>query len=386
MESERVQEVVAREHNVVTEISAIIEFAESRLDSIHSMVPTIEHAKLGFQGLEKLKSIVAELSTILDRGVNALNDEEIMLLARLKEIEKVKSTVAPPKVAMSEKKHSASQRRWGDESEDEVPAKTVTSQPAADRDTGRGSADRQSNKQDDDFRSVRFARGRHHNSSDRDKPREPRDNGKPKREYRMGSRIPKASPYPLMFQRRTTLDDIRGFQLVIAGDRIYGQMVSFVFGECVTKIGGVVSMVPETVGKRPNMCEPLLYEGKCQCSGTKLPPHAGNPVEVPVAGFVGIIRKFLLNYNGNTFSSGEVSPVHIDAVLLRCIVHAIAQLLGLKCIGAPTEINFTTFADVAEPRVLNAAIENYYRNRGDENPKAIARGLWIALATHFVSS
>lgn len=207
-----------------------------------------------------------------------------------------------------------------------------------------------------------------------------------RKEYRMGDRIPRESPFPLMFERRVTLDDIRGFQITISPDRSYGQIISFDFGERTTKIGGIISVVPQVSGPRPWTCESLLYDGKCQCAGRKLPPHAEQPFKIPTAGLIGILHKFLINHNGNTFHPGELSDVHIDAVLLRCAVHAIAQLLGVKTINAPVSIGLGAFSDVVEPKNLNAAMENYYKNRGDENPKAVARGLWIAVATHFVSS
>lgn len=373
---------VSRDRTVVTEISAIVEFAEHRLDSIRASVPTFDQAKLGFASLEKLKSITTELSSILDRGMNSLKDEKTKLLARLNEIQKVESIGSHNESKMSPRPQ---RRLWGDESDDDEPAARV---PPARNENSVTQNERHVNRDESDgFCDPRRRRGGNQKFNDRDNRRvrfNARDGDKPKKEHRVGDRIPKASPYPMMFERRTTLDDIRGFQIRVQDDKSYGQVISFIFGESVTKIGGIITVVPEVHGKRPWTCEPLLYNGKCQCTGPKLPPHAGSPAEVPVSGLVGIIHKFLINHNGNTFNPGEQSAVHVDAVLLRCVVHSIMQLAVIKT--KPVNITLDTFSDVAEPRNLNASMENYYRGRGDENPKAIARGLWIAVATHFVSS
>lgn len=379
------QDQATQDTTVVTEISAIVNFAEIRLDSIHSTIPTIEQAKLGFQSLEKLKSMIIEFESILDRGVNALKDEEAKLLARLNEIKKARSSITSsdqtsttPKIsyqkfidnhtkANTPKKSDS--RLWGDESEDEKSAPIA--QPAA--------------SSEDEFRNQKSKRGnRRGNRGGADRPR---DEDRPRREYRMGERIPIMSPYPLMLNRRITLEDIREFKMKIRADKFYGQITSFELSGSKDEIGGIITVVPEPVQwSRTWRCEDLLFSGRCKCKGATLPPHAGHPIEVHIAGFVGIINKFLMNYNGNLIHPKTVSAVHIDAVLLRCVVHSIVQLLGIKSITTPIEINLRTFSDVAEPKNLHASMENYYRNRGDENPRAIARGLWIAIATHFVSS
>ncbi len=194
------------------------------------------------------------------------------------------------------------------------------------------------------------------------------------------------SANPLMLKRRITLDDLENFAMTIKQDGKYGELVTFASpqsGEIT--IGGIVNVVSNgSSASRSGICEPLYYEGMCNCNTTALVLHSGKPLQLSVHDFIGILHKFINNFNGNHFHPSDVSKIHIDAIILRCAVYAIAQIIGFR--RGQMTITLDTFSDVADQRNLLSAVTEYYKNHKDEIAMSVARGLFIAVATHFVSS
>ena len=188
-----------------------------------------------------------------------------------------------------------------------------------------------------------------------------------------------------MLKRRIILDDLENFTMLIKQDVKYGELVTFnspQSGEVT--IGGIINVVSDKSASRSGICEPLYYEGMCNCSTTALVLHGGKPLNLSVHDFIGVLHKFINNFNGNHFHPSDVSKIHIDAVILRCVVYTIAQIIGFR--RGQITITLDTFSEVVDQRNLLSAVDEYYKNHKDEFAMPVARGLFIAIATHFVSS
>jgi hypothetical protein len=215
-----------------------------------------------------------------------------------------------------------------------------------------------------------------------------RDQRPQEKRGRQGSRIPQMSANPLMLKRRITMDDLEGFSMTIKQDAKYGELVTFATpahggGVGEVTIGGIVS-IGDRSASRQGMCEPLYYEGMCNCKTTALVLHTGKPLQLSMTDFIGILHKFANNFNGNYFRPSDVSPVHIDAVILRCVVYAIAEIKGFR--RGQMTFNLDSFEDVTAPKNLLSTIDDFYKGHNEEAAMPLAKGLFVAIATHFVSS
>lgn len=427
----------ATPRNIARNIKDITEYASARLAALGDVTFTADQYEAAIQDLKELKKIITGFERLLSRSNAALLDEKAQLLKRLEEIQRatnVRVTDAPDEEVKTkeqksketkpkETKPKEKKQSWADVTFDEERrAQKQSTQQSHNREESPEPFDNSSERSSgftprhtDDFEEPKQRSRRKGNnrggcgqlnipflstgydasswrdtSSGRDgnTPGGHRafDDSRPKN--RQGSRIPTMSANPLMLKRRITHDDLEDFTMHIKQDVKYGELVTFASpqsGEIM--IGGIINIVTTSDGRsasRSGICEPLYYEGMCNCSTTALVLHGGKPLQLSLHDFVGVLHKFINNFNGNHFHPNDVSKIHIDAIILRCVVYAITQIIGFR--RGQMTITLDTFSDATDPRNLLNAIDEYYKNRKDEFAMSIARGLFIALGTHFVSS
>lgn len=421
--------------DIVSDISELIDFAKIKLVGLGETTFSPDQYGAGVQKLKELRLILDSFDLLLARSNAALHDEKAQLMKRLEEIRRVMNPIgSAPSSTPSAAAPSPAQLSWADKTEEDEKRYSRRNQPKlSDSATSRRgnspvdfdsyndspncTASRQSLDTDIDAQKRRQARnhrsrGRGGNipsterglrnggwngpdkfhgdcSSDDQHPADksseirridPRGFQKPVRPQ--GSRIPQISSAPL--KRLVVMDDIEGFAMIVKQDTKYGQLITFAPPFEQVLLGGIIEVVSDRQSGKQNMCEPLYLEGMCNCSTSALTLHAGRPLQIGVVDFIAILHKFVNNYSGNRFHPHDSAKNYVDAIILRCVIHAIVQIKGIR--RGQLVLTIASFAEATEPRNLLNAIGDYYHKRSEVDPMAVARGLFTALATHFVSS
>jgi len=389
--------------DVVRDIAEIIEFATARLQQFKTATISAEHYGPASAKLKDLRSVIDSFDKLLERSNTALLDEKAQLMKRLQEIQRAMGPVDTTLSHPSEKKTKG--QSWADITEQDdarpgsemgdsrmrrgnSPVDTNGFETQKKKSRGYNSRGRQRGGQSVVRLSSSTIRDNEDSSQDEstESPariakihtREPKLLKKPPRPH--GSQIPPMSAKPMM--RRVILDDIDGFALIVKQDPKYGCLVTFAPPFDNLFVGGAITITANRPVGKPNVCEPLLLEGTCNCNTNALVLHAGKPLQIAVVDFVAILHKFVNNYSGNLFHPHGSARNTIDASILRCVVHAIVEIKGIRA-GALT---IGSFSDATDPINLLNAICDYYHDRKDINPMSVARGLFVAVATHFISS
>ncbi len=409
------------ELDIVKDIADIIELAQTKLTILGDATFSADQYIAGIAKLKELRNVVDLFARLLERSNAALLDEKAQLMKRLGEIQRVMNStteriVSTPVVPVIPKKEESTSISWADKTEEDEkqnmqrgrqfdhPTRRRGNSPvdafdsfssmenpgdepgSTKRPYNRNNRGRSGGRTSD--RSV-SRRDRDGDSNQDESPARvdarPKDaqRGTKKPARQQGSRIPAISASPL--KRRVVMDDIEGFALIVKQDPKYGQLVTFGPPFDGIIIGGVLEIVQDrqSIGK-PNVCEPLYLEGMCNCSTNTLILHAGKPLQIAVIDFVAILHKFVNNYSGNLFNPHDTARSHMDAIVLRCVIHAIIQIKGRG--RSQIALTIGSFAEATDPKNLLNAISNFYHRRDDIDPMSVARGLFVALATHFVSS
>jgi hypothetical protein len=370
---------IADSKDIARDISDIKDFAAAKLNALGNATFSAEQYAAASAKLKELKDVISGFGRLLARSNAALLDEKAQLMKRLEEISRATGN-APMK-----KEDSPS---WADRTEVEEKQNRRRAQSRQSRQSLQfDDVDRRGNSPVDSLDFPIEPKHPHRSRDDRRKqkgPKPPRDDddSSQKQHRQRGSRIPPASLKPL--NRRVVADDIEGFVIVIKPDPSVGHLITFAPPFNDIMIGGSIEVVPERPGTKPHICEPLYLEGMCNCTTNALVLHTGRPLHITTSDFIGILHKFINNYNGNAFHPYDRAKNHVDAMLLRCVIHAIVKIKGIS--RGQVALTINSFADATEPRNMLNAIGDYYNRRGDVDPMSIARGLFVAVATHFVSS
>lgn len=390
---------------IAISINEITSFVKNKLSLHENDVLTSSQYTDGVASLKVLRTSIDAIDKLLERSNTALKDEKAQLMKRLEEIQRAMSTTSvkdprpTPVVSwadeteMEEKyqaKREMSSRRLdnpsrrrgnspidsfsvgGDDMRDHHRSKSRSGR----LDSQHGRRNRGPDQYDDGFDNRDYISGKKEN------PRGERDGDRGSKPYRRGSRVPPASANPLT--RRVVFDDYEDFTLFVKHDVKYGLLATFGSPFENVVIGGGVEISPDRYVGKPNICEPLYLEGICDCTTSALVLHSGKPLRIATVDFVSILHKFLNNYNGNYFHSKSRPRADFDAHVIRCVIYAIVQLKGMR--RSQMTLTIGSFAEATEPSNLLSATSDIYNRKGDVDPMGVARGLFVALATHFVSS